>query len=181
MDRIEQLDKLLQGTLSDFALDLSMSWYGREREAVSLYAFGYLIPECQPQCVLRDRTQIGIEVAVPQLSPEASSRIGGSERPKPQVCKDLVLWPERGMNCWDAHGNPTRYPMAVIQWKVGGVDSLREDIAWLGEYSSDKPDLVGYAVALEVGATGLRLHCTRVHRGKVTEDWLGIGRAATAL
>src|SRR5437879_3214398 len=74
------LDAVLHDSLRRFTADVFKSaWRGREREAISLYAFGYLTIECHRGAVLEHASQIGIEVAVPQLR--------GAKR-KRQVCKD---------------------------------------------------------------------------------------------
>lgn len=57
----------------------------RERELVSRFAFGHLVPRCRPGTALFHPRQLGIEVAVPQRS-------GDGVRRQPDVCKDLVIW-----------------------------------------------------------------------------------------
>ncbi|MGD1996311.1 MAG: hypothetical protein PVH62_06025 [Anaerolineae bacterium] len=71
---LEELDEIVQRSLAEFVEDVfSTGWLGREREAISLFVLGYLSGFCKPGSLLRDPTQIGIEVAVPQLvgSPRA--------------------------------------------------------------------------------------------------------------
>lgn len=70
---------------------------------VSLFALGHLAQHCYPNGPLR-LTQMGIEVAVPQLP---------GERKKKDVCKDLVIWPEDKMTCWNDKFDLCREPMAV--------------------------------------------------------------------
>ena len=57
------LDNLIRQSLKDFVRDIfQKQWYGKEREAISFYAFGYLVNRCQPETILYDPAQIGIEV-----------------------------------------------------------------------------------------------------------------------
>src|SRR6059036_1119248 len=65
-------------------------WFGREREAISLYAVDFLRRRCQTGSVLSDARQIGIEVVVPGVP--------GLNRKRPcRVNKDLVIWPAPAM------------------------------------------------------------------------------------
>jgi hypothetical protein len=85
---IDKLDKLIRTALTEFAADLSSrKWHGRENELVNLFTFGHLLRlGCPPRGNL-DPTQIGIEVAVPQLP-------YWGKNPKRDVRKDLVIWPK---------------------------------------------------------------------------------------
>lgn len=74
-------------------------WWGKEREAVSFYALGFLLKECRPGSALFDPAQVAIESRVRQV--EAPDT-------KQEVCKDLAIWPGPGMNCWDEQRNSTR-------------------------------------------------------------------------
>jgi hypothetical protein len=97
---VDRLDLLIRNTLIDFVEFVQRTgWYGREHEAVSLYTFGFLAPKCDPNSLFRDPTQIGIDVAVRQLS---------GPRRKALVCNDLIIWPEPGGTCWDRPGHPLR-------------------------------------------------------------------------
>lgn len=168
---IEELDSVIRQSLSEFVSDIFQAgWLGREREAVSLYVLGYLIRYCKPNCFLRDPTQIGIEVAVPQLR---------GPNKKKQVCKDLVIWRQPRMTCWNSAWEPVEYPTAILEWKVyragqasRGLGVSRYDIAWLGEFSVGLDDFVGYAVSLDLRSRKFRLLCTRVHDGQPNHRWL---------
>ena len=57
------LDHAVQRSLLAFLVYIrEKAWTGRENEAVSLYALGFLQCERRPGTLLRDPTQIGIEV-----------------------------------------------------------------------------------------------------------------------
>src|SRR4030095_1492614 len=58
-------------------------WWGRENEVVNLYAHRFLAEHASSQGPLYSLRQVGIEVAVRQLS----------GRGKFYVRKDLVIWP----------------------------------------------------------------------------------------
>ncbi|MBK7974143.1 MAG: hypothetical protein IPK07_12990 [Deltaproteobacteria bacterium] len=158
------LDDLIRDSLTEFVESVSASgWRGREREAVSLFAFGHLVPRCGPGNLLESPTQIGIEVAVPQ-HPGA--------RAKRQVCKDLVLWPLPAMTCWDQPGRPTRRPIAILEWKTRGRMVSSSDVEWLTAFSRTSSHFVGYALRFDRTGRAFRLSCTRIHAGAVTPDWL---------
>jgi hypothetical protein len=69
LSTIEQLDAVVRESLVSLAAELGGGfWKGqREREVVSLFCFGHLLPRCKPGLVLHDPTQLSIEVAVPQI------------------------------------------------------------------------------------------------------------------
>lgn len=154
----ESLEGILVGSLEGFIEDIqACGWWGREREAISLYAFGYLAAACERDSVLKDPGQIGIEVAVPQVP--------GAKR-KRQVCKDLVVWPKPRMTCWNENRQPVVHPLAVMQWKTGGIEMDRRDAEWLKDYTSLNPRVAGYAVALRLDEKPYVLALTRFRGGK---------------
>ena len=159
-----ELDALVHRSLMSFAAAvLANRWNGREREAVSEYAFGHLLPQCSTGGVLFDPTQIGIEVAVPQLD--------GDGR-KLQVCKDLVIWPRPHMTCWDCDGQPTVPPLAVLEWKTNRATVFQADVSWLSKFTTDWAAVTGYAVTLDLRRRAFLLSCTRVQADDVDPHWL---------
>lgn len=161
-----EIDEIVRHSLSSFAEEvLDGSWSGRrEREAVSLYVFRYLLREVHVDGFLKDAAQIGIEYPVPQTA--------GSG--KGQVCKDVVLWRDPGMTCWDQSGQPTVAPAAILEWKFGEPDIAERDVAWLREFSIGRPAFTGYAVAARQPGLNWKLRCTRVVDGVEDRDWLRI-------
>jgi len=161
---IEELDRVVRESVSRFVEDIFQNgWLGREREAISLYSFGYLQNYCKPGIFLRDPTQIGIEVAVPQLI---------QENRKKQVCKDLVIWSEPGMTCWDQNWQPVHHPVAILEWKVNSAKVSEKDVDWLREFSINLENFIGYALCLDLDNRNFRLKCARIQTGKVISDWL---------
>lgn len=157
------LEEIIRASLGEFADFLSgSSWWGREREMVSLYAFGFLQRHCKHGSVLHDPTQIGIEAAVPQLP-----RPGA----KSHVCKDLVIWPEPKMTCWAGCGHPPCYPLAILEWKTTKSGGRQADIDWLSEYSAAHPESVGFSVLCGV-APRVSLDVTLARSGHVDHEWL---------
>ena len=161
----DALDFVIRESLIDF-LDYIRSnpWWGREREAISLYVTGYLIRRCARGSPLHDLRQIAIEGAVAQ--------IGG--KGKKHVCKDLVIWPEPAMTCWDKDQKPTNIPLAIVEWKVDQRESSSRDIAWLQEFSKNKMGFVGFAVNLVLRSSNRCLTCSRIVGGDVDTEWLVI-------
>ncbi len=163
---VAEIDGAVRTSLTDFFRSArNTRWQGREREAVSLYAFGFLLKHCAPGRLLHDPAQIGIEVAVPGVS---------STNLKKQVCKDLVIWPAPGMTCWDDRRAPTKVPLAILEWKVtpqAAAEHSKYDLDWLARFSSEHRDVTGFAVSLVLGGDG-HLGVQRVRRGRVQAGWL---------
>jgi len=166
---LDQLDHAIRAAATEFVEAVfADGWRGREREAVSLFAIGYLIRQCRPGSVLHSPTQIVIEAAVPGV-PQLN--------PKGRVNKDLVIWPQPAETCWDDAWKVAHDPLAVLEWKVfrptTGPPSLSQyDLNWLRRFSLGRPQFVGYAVWLDLARRGSRLAAARVHEGTVEADWL---------
>lgn len=160
----QELEGVIRESLLEFAQEVARTgWRGREREAVSLYAFGFLLPRCRPGTPLHHPAQIGLEVAVGQ--PPGPGR-------KPQVCKDLVIWPEPAMVCWDVDGCPANQPLAILEWKARTGKPSHYDEAWLCEYSIMAPHFTGYAIALNPQGRATSLAVSQVAGGMITRDWV---------
>jgi hypothetical protein len=173
--QIDELDDAIPESLRSFYADIADGWCGREREAVSLFAFGHLARHCGPGKLL-SLAQVGIEVAVRQLKRDEQHKRRG-----PTVCKDLVIWPEPAMTLWDAMGKRSHEPLAVMEWKVnysfGGRAHRKNrlehdtDVQWLKETSERVTGFVGYAVLLEGALKPKKLTCTRTQQGSLIPDW----------
>lgn len=168
------LDRIIRDSLVSFAKEaLAGDWTGRrEREAVSLYAFGFLLKQVRPGGVLHDPTQIGIEIPVPQVSGIAETNGGDRHLEKPQVCKDLVIWPRPAMTCWDEAGNPTVSPLAVLEWKFGTETTSRHDLEWLKAFSKSRPEFTGFAISANRPGASFLLRAVRVSKGEADFAWL---------
>lgn len=168
------LDEIIRRSLVSFAEDMfEGSWTGRrEREAVSLYVFGHLLQQVNKDGVLHSATQIGIEFPVPQVDAETSKGISGRAGAKQQVCKDVVIWPESRMTCWDEEGRPTIAPLAILEWKFGVPEIYNPDVLWLEAFGAVHSPFVGYAVAVDSLAREFRLSCTRSEGGKSRARWV---------
>ena len=161
---IFELDLIVRESLESLVDDVfDRPWFGKEREVVSLYAFGHLQRYCREGGVLNNPTQIVVEGRVPQIP--------GSNR-KRQVCKDLVIWPKPGMTCWNEEWESVYYPTAIIEWKANVTVVSRYDVEWLSAFSQDLDDFVGYAVCLDLEQRRFKLSCTRVYRGEAEAGWL---------
>lgn len=156
--------------------------YARERELVSLFVFGYLLPTLYGSAPLHSSAQIGIEVAVPQRQDRPNPR------KNPDVCKDLVLWPEPGMVCWDSRGMPTLFPMAIIEWKTvnrkdpravarAKRDRAHPDLEWLRWYVAAAPTAEGYAVTVDLSTRQAGWRVQRVTASAEEPAWFVAGTA----
>lgn len=139
------LDQIVVSSLRSFLTEVaSNGWQGREREAVSLYAFGAFLAAAKP--LLADPRQIGVEVAVPQIPAKGDFA-------KMYVCKDLVVWPRPFDSAWS-----NASPLAVMEWKVDAEVKARrvsapeflETERWLEEFTllPSNERTSGYAVHL---------------------------------
>ncbi len=171
-----ELNAVIRESLWSFYEDISGEWCGREREAVSLFAFGHLAKHCGPGKPLFSLAQIGIEVAVRQLK-----RNEQHPRRGPTVCKDLVIWPHAKMTLWDAKGERKNEPFAVMEWKVNYSFGQRAhnknrlehqtDVQWLKETSERVTGFVGYAVLLEGALKPKTLTCAKSQGSSAIMDW----------
>lgn len=160
----EALERVLHSTLTAFGHHiLHTPWYGKEREAVSWYAFGFLAKACVQGGVLHDPGQLAIEGRIP----------GTRGHSKKQVCKDLVVWPEPGRNCWEGPENAVHVPLAVLEWKADRDTFHPDDLRKLQEYTAAYPELLGVAVTFNAKRKRL-LRAAKVWRGAVEEGWLEV-------
>lgn len=171
-------DGLIRASLTSFFDQvISGEWLGREREAVSLFTFGHLLPLVEKGTPLHDARQIGIEVAVPQHKVTLRKKT-------PEVCKDVVIWPNADMTAWGASGAEQNYPLAILEWKMikprrfsserpkERREEFLEDILWLVETSRCASDFTGYGILLDLRSKSPTLLCERVARGNTEADWL---------
>jgi len=166
---LAELETAIRQALTAFAADLgSCGWHGKENDCVNRFAHGFLLPPCGESSWLRHPTQIGIEVGVPQppgVATKASAR------------KDLVIWPEPWMSCWDAQWAPVNQPAAIMEWKVvrgpAAGRGRAHDHRWLAAFAKWQPDFVGFSVLLAAHrAPGERLLVTRFRGADVEDAWL---------
>ena len=156
------LDELLARALTCFHAELvGTGWWGREREGIGLFVFGHLLPLVGRPPLLHP-TQIGIEVAVPQLS-----RPGA----KAQVNKDLVLWSEPRQTCWDASGRPVVAPRAVLEWKCGARELAGRDLEWLVAFSRLHQGFTGFSVCFRAAGAASAVSAVRCEEGR-SHEWL---------
>lgn len=142
---------------------LDTPWFGKEREAVSYYAFGFLAKACKEGTLLFDPGQIAIEGRIP----------GTRSHSKKQVCKDLVIWPASGANCWDGPNKAVHVPLAIIEWKADRATFFPDDISKMQEYTTTYPELLGIVVTFDAKKKGV-LRAAKVVRGVVEEGWLEV-------
>ena len=172
---VRSLEDVLQLSIRSLYKDVSQpTWLGREREIVSLFVFSHLLPLCSKGSIIADPGQIGIEVAVPQVKNGA--------RVERDVCKDLVIWPQPKMTCWEK----TRpYPLAVVEWKTLNINDkprtrqqkLQEyelDICWLRDTSLLSSGFTGFAVLISQDPGNVEIECARVRQGEVECGWLSL-------
>jgi hypothetical protein len=140
-------------------------WHAKEHDWVNYFVFRHLLPQCTAAGPLRDPAQIGIEVSVPQ--PPGYAR--------PVVCRDIVVWREPGMSCWETGWNPKRHPLAIVEWKTHRPGRRNKDVQkereWLRAYSRWQQSVTCYAVEVDVDRSEPLLTCTRFFRDRETR-WI---------
>src|SRR5208283_4404272 len=142
----EALGSLYQELSKTQHPDHSRSWWRREYEIVSLFAFKHLAPILQRQGI--DPGVLRIAGRTPQLPTETDK--------KRRARRDLVVWAD----CLDTVWRPgIKFPLALLEWKIstskttppkiltGRKDSVEADIAWLTHNSRLMG--VGYSVFVE--------------------------------
>jgi hypothetical protein len=169
--RVGNLDRSIRQALEAFAVDaLRPEWRGREREAISQFAFGHLLQEFNGRLPLYHPAQIGIEVCVPGVA---------GQNPKGRVNKDLVIWPQhRVAATWDDAWRPRYAPRCIMEWTYSR-DGRRwrrawdYDIDWLRRFTDHYRGCIGYAVALVLGSER-QLLASRVQSGRANLHWLAV-------
>lgn len=161
--------------------DLSAgTWYGREREVVSLFVLAHLLPRLVAPLGSLHASQLGIEVAVPQIPTP------GHRRVRPDVCKDVVIWPSPRMTCWRSPRENVQYPSVILEWKTRNNTWPRtsllnferahgRNVAWLQKFVRVAPEsFVGYAVMLDLVPTTPALRVVEVTSERTNESWLSL-------
>jgi len=169
------LDSIIRKALQSFYTDISASaWCGREREMVSFFVFSHIAPLCFPNSPLH-LGQIGIEVAVRQLE-----RDDLNPKRRPDVCKDLVIWPAPKMTLW-TDWNRCNEPIAIMEWKVNHRFNMQQhietiedsqDLDWLRQTAKrigPSRTFLGYAVFVETECAPNRLSYVKVSMGAPDE------------
>ena len=116
-------------------------WKGRENEVVNLFAHDFLAREVKDEGPLTSISQVGIEVAVPQVTGSC----------KKYVRKDLVIWPRPLMTAW----SDDSLPAVMMEWKRDAPSACIRDIEWLSVFTRRHPQTLGVSVcALLSGVRG---------------------------
>lgn len=163
---VDALDEIVSDSLTAFVADvLHSGWRGKEHDWVNRYAHAYLLPCCTPTGPLREASQLGIEVGVPQ--PPGYEK--GATR------RDLVIWPSGRYSCWRADWKPVYHPIALFEWKVHRVGRPKSEQPhereWLRRYSAWQAGPVAYAVEIDLLPSASTLTCTRFHAGTELLNW----------
>ena len=96
-------ERLFHAALESLLPDLADApWYVRERDVVSLFVFGHLVPLFQAENL--DIRQIGIEIPVQKLPESSAEKLGRYA--------DIVVWPHNKATVWQ-----TCKPLVQIEWK----------------------------------------------------------------
>ena len=128
-------------SLTSFASALFLrepKWKGVEREAVSLYAFCCLVPECHPGRVIVDAAQIGLEVSVARACVLVVKPRVPFARKSERICEDLIVWIFAGMTWQDG-----AHPLVAIAWKTHEPEVFPVGVEWLERCPSRARDSQG--------------------------------------
>lgn len=121
----------------------SSDWHGRENEMVNIFAHRFVCERISPEGPLRSLRQVGLEVAVRQVT--------GST--KTYVRKDMVIWPQEDMTVW----TPGASPAVIVEWKRNNFNKSDVDVDWLNGFLRHFPQTICYvACGFVVGERGVR-------------------------
>lgn len=166
MEPSEELEAIIRRSLTTFVHHVrDTGWWGKEREAVNYYAFGFLLKECAKDSVLFDPAQLVIESRVKQIDKPKS---------KNEVCKDLAIWAAPGQGCWDNARKSSQYPLAILEWKANTDKIFAYDRDWLLSFSTGKADFVGVCLSLNMHAEPPTLNASLIRNGIECRGWLMI-------
>jgi len=172
-----QLDDLIKSALLSFSSIPKVSQWAREKELVSWFVTDHLLPQVNPQSIIHQPSQVGIEVAVPQ------HKTPNNPRKNPDVCKDVVIWEEPKMSCWDSDGMANIYPLSVLEWKSfnkrdrpgqrkNKTKTFTEyDIPWLQKTSSKVEKFIGYGILADVTNQKIEITCVRFTGTEKNDFW----------
>jgi hypothetical protein len=157
---MSQLKTELRRMFLEFIQEIEAEkWKGKEREAVSAFAFSKLVKNvgCCPE--LYDTAQISIEVRVMQVQ----------GRSKKRVCKDMLIWAKPYQT---AFSEEEVIPLCIIEWKEGKQRPYDYDMEWLRDYTRAHPSCFGIAVNLE-NAREYTVKAALVERGEIAQlEWI---------
>lgn len=149
---MSDVDQIIRQALTASVAELDRrAWWGKEREAVSVFVMGFLQQHIDP-------TRIGIEVLVPQLR---------QPHRKAEVCKDPVMWAAQFDNVFIAPRKGHRLPVAVMEWKCHQREYDKADVEWLRRFTTAHPTCVGYAVTLYQDEGRWKVTCCVVRGAEV--------------
>src|SRR6266508_1499219 len=143
---------------------------GREHEAISLYTLCHLIRFVRPGTFLHDPAQICIQGAVPKA-------VAVGPNKNQIVNKDLIIWSEPHMTCWDAELCPVVCPSVILEWKVrhrlphSSRATRADDVAKLRTLTSKCPEMIGYSVLLDLRHAPEALSCLPIRAGMSFQEW----------
>src|SRR6266481_656665 len=176
-----EIDCIMKDSLTAFYQQLVSGWIGREREMVSYFAFGFLVPRCSPQSAIHDPAQIGMEVAVKQMADTADPKR------KNNVCKDLVIWPKPAMNLWNQGQMNANIPLCITEWKCVNpskrltaelklkLKELQGDTEWLSDFTRRNLNVLGYSIFVHQQIKPVVLDCRRFYQGNQEPKRLSLG------
>jgi hypothetical protein len=129
-----------------------------------MFALGALSEVVRETAPLKDRMQIGIEVAVRQDFKGSRKKFAN---------QDIVIWKEPCCTAWSAPSRDEPVPLAVLEWKVysdeksGGVSSreLGEMRKWLEGFTEEYPHSVGFGIVLDLRSTPSLDHKVERYQG----------------
>jgi hypothetical protein len=167
MGEMDDINEIILRSLEAFLTDIRRNrWYGRENEAINLFIFSHLLDNIGINGPFYDRAQVGIEVAVTQVS--------GRKGAKDNVRKDLVIWRKPGDNCWVRRRKQARPPLAIIEWKVirDGLikGNNRYDLDWLKKFTGKHRKTTGYAVSVGIESANSKLIWSRIELGELIDS-----------
>jgi len=155
---MRKMSEQIFSALDNFAQDYFKNrWIIREREAISFFVFGYLLPEIKAEDELYHPAQIGIEVHVPKLLVHYNTKN-----------KDLIFWKKPFDVAYDRDNKTVNYPIVVMEWKDRLLSLDSKDKHWLVDYSRAVPsEFLGICLTINED----KIVGENITQGEVFRSW----------
>lgn len=136
-DALCEFDHWLRGEANE--------WRAKEWDTVAVFVDVFLRKHVGAGAAVHHQSQIRIESQV-----GTTTNLGWRG-----VRKDVVIWPEPYMSCWDEQWKATRVPRAVLefkQWRSRPKSMLfdQNDSEWVAAWTIENPKSLGYVVTIDL-------------------------------
>lgn len=145
------------------------TWRAKEWDTVAVFVDVFLRKQVGPGAAVAHQSQIRTES---QVATDTARGWRG-------VRKDVVIWPEPFMSCWDRQWQATRVPRVVMEFKQWRDKPRRlpfdkKDSEWISTWTAENPTSLGYVVTVDL-AEGSGVQWQVARRGRFSNRKRGRG------